>query len=177
MCTEDSVFELLTKLDTSKSTGTDGVSPRMLKCTAFCIAPVLCKLFNLSISSGTFPTEWKLGRITPIPKRTDSSLPSGYRPISVLPVASKLIERHVKMIVEDYLQENSPISKKQWGFMSSRSTVSALIRVIDDWLCVLDQGYEVCVVFFDVSKAFDTVPHLALLSKLSELGLDPFLLR
>ena len=55
----------------------------------------------------------------------------------------------------------------QWGFMSSRSTVSALIRVIDDWLCALDQGYEVCVVFFDVSKAFDTVPHLALLSKLA----------
>ena len=177
LCTEDSVFELLTKLEASKSTGSDGVSPRMLKCTASCIAPVLCKLFNLSISSGTFPTEWKLGRITPIPKGTDSSLPSGYRPISVLPVASKLIERHVKMIVEDYLQENSPISKKQWGFMSSRSTVSALIRVIDDWLCALDQGYEVCVVFFDVSKAFDTVPHLALLSKLSELGLDPFLLR
>ena len=138
---------------------------------------MLCKLFNLSISSGIFPTEWKLGRITPIPKGTDSSLPSGYRPISVLPVASKLIERHVKRIVEDHLQENSPISKKQWGFMSSRSTVSALIRVIDGWLCALDQGYEVCVVFFDISKAFDTVPHLALLSKLSELRLDPFLLR
>ena len=53
LCTEDSVFELLTKLDTSKSTGSDRVSPRMLKCTASCIAPVLCKLFNLSISSGT----------------------------------------------------------------------------------------------------------------------------
>ena len=56
--------------------------------------------------------------------------------------------------------------------MSSRSTVSALIRVVD-WLCGLDQGYEMCVVFFDVSKDFDTVPHLAFLSKLSELGLDP----
>ena len=61
--------------------------------------------------------------------------------------------------------------------MSSRSTVSALIRVVDDWLCALDRGYEVCVVFFDVSKAFDTVPHLALLSKLSELGLNLYLLR
>ena len=177
LCTEDSVFELLTKLDTTKSTGSDGISSRMLKCTAACIAPELCKLFNLSISSGIFPTDWKLGRITPIPKGTNSSLTSGYRPISVLPIVSKLIERHVKMIVEDFLRENSPISTKQWGFMSSRSTVSALIRVVDDWLCALDQGYEVCVVFFDVSKAFDTVPHLALLSKLSELGLDPYLLR
>ena len=147
---EDSVFELPTKLDTSKSTGSDGVPPRMLKCTApdSCITPVLC-------------------RITPIPKGKDSSLPSGYRPISVLPIVSK--ECHVKTIIEDYALENSHISKKQWGFISNCSTVSALIRVVDDWLCSLDQGYEVCVVFFDVSKAFDTVPHLTLLSKLSAL--------
>ena len=146
--------------------------------TAACIAPELCRLFILSISSGIFPTDWKLDRITPILKGTNSSLPSGCRPISVLPIASKLIEHHVllKLIIEDHLRENSPISTKQWGFMSSRSTVSALIRVID-WLCALDQGYEVCVVFFDISKAFDTVPHLALLSKLSELGLDPYLLK
>ena len=176
LCTEDSVFELLAKLDTSKSTGSDGICSRMLKCIAACITPELCRLFNLSIFSGIFSTDWKLGRITLIPNGTNSSLPSGYRPISVLPIANKLIERHVKLIVEDHLRENSPISTKQWGFMSSCSMVSALIRVIDDWLYALDQGYEVCAVFFDVSKAFDSVPHLALLSKLSELGLDPYLL-
>ena len=61
--------------------------------------------------------------------------------------------------------------------MSHRSTVSALIKVLDDWQRALDQGCEVCVVFFDVSKAFDTVPHLPLLQKLSEIGLDPYLIR
>jgi len=60
--------------------------------------------------------------------------------------------------------------------MSNRSTVSALIRVLDDWQSALDQGNEVCIVFFDVSKAFDTVPHLPLLQKLSEIGLDPYLI-
>jgi len=61
--------------------------------------------------------------------------------------------------------------------MSNRSTVSALIRVLDDWQSALDQGNEVCIVFFGVSKAFDTVPHLPLLQKLSEIGLDPYLIR
>ena len=94
----------------------------------------------------TFPSllaYFLLTGITPIPEGTNSSLPSGYRPISVLPIASKLIERHVKLIIEDHLRENSPISTKQWDLMSSHSMVSALIRVIDDWLCALDQGYEV----------------------------------
>ena len=56
---------------------------------------------------------------------------------------------------------------------SCKSTVSALIKVLDEWQCALDQGNEVCVVFFNVSKAFDTVFHLPLLKKLSEIGLDP----
>ena len=177
LCTEESVLEMLMELDTTKSTGNDGISPKMLKCSSAGIAHTICNLFNLSIATGTFPTEWKTGRITPIPKGTNSSHPSGYRPISVLPAISKLIEHHIKSIIESFLNSNSPISSRQWGFMSKRSTVSALIRVVEDWLLALDQGLEICVVFFDVSKAFDTVPHLDLLRKLSELGLNPNLIR
>ena len=110
-------------------------------------------------------------------QRHKQVLPSGYRPISVLPVASKLNKHDVKAAIQKFLQVNAPISSSQWGFMSNWSTVSALIRVLDDWQHALDQGNEVCVVFFDVSKAFDTVPHLPLLQKLSEIGLDPYIIR
>ena len=92
LCTEESVFELLSNLDTTKSTGSDGISSKMLKCTSLSIADPLHKLFNNSISTGILPTDWKMGRITPIPKGTNKSLPSGYRPISVLPIVSKLIK-------------------------------------------------------------------------------------
>ncbi len=88
-----------------------------------------------------------------------------------------MIERHVKTIIETHLQHNAPISERQWGFMSSRSTMSALIKVVDDCSQALDQGHEVCAVFFDVRKAFDTVPHLLLLRTLDKLGLDKYLLR
>ena len=148
----------------------------MLKCIPLSIADPLQKLFNCSISTGTLPTDWKMGRITPIPKKTNDLLPSGYHPISVLPIVSKLIEHHIKAIVEEFLRVNALISATQRGFMSNRSTASALIKVVDDWQRALDQRYKVCVVFFDVSKAFDTVPHSLLLAKLNKLGLDPYLL-
>ena len=177
LCTEDAIYDLLTALDTTKSTGCDGISTKMLKFTADSITPTITTLFNLSISSGVFPTEWKMGRVVPVPKGTGGTLLSGYRPISILPVISKVIERHVKKIIETHLQHNAPISQRQWGFMSSQSTVSALIMVVDDCSQALDEGHEVCVVFFDVRKAFDTVPHLPLIQTMDKLGLDKYFLR
>ena len=178
LCTVDSVADLLANLDISKSSGVDDISARMLKSTAYSIAPSLTELFNLSLTSGTFPSEWKLARVVPIPKTdTPSTSTSGYRPISILPIVSKVLERHVKEIIDVYLAENSPISNHQWGFMHHRSSTSALISVIHDWLNALNNGHEVCVVFFDVRKAFDSVPHIPLLQKLSDIGLNPFILR
>ena len=177
LCTEDSVFDLLAALDTSKSTGHDEISAKMLKYTAESITPSLTALFNLSISTGVFPSEWKIGRIIPIPKGKNQTLPFGFRPISILPIVSKILERHVKSVIEKHLQENAPISPRQWGFMASCSTVSALIKVIDDWFNALEQGHKVCVVFFDMCKVFDRVPHLPLLKTMERLGLDEYLLR
>ena len=158
LSTEESVYELLTTLDTNKSTKCDGVSANMLKKTACSIALPLSNLINLSLTTGKVPHEWKLARITPIPKPgKDKSRTSGYRPISILPVVSKAIEKHVKKIILDHLTTYAPISLRQWGFMESRSTISVLIKVIDDWSQALDQGKEVCVLFFDDSKAFDKV--------------------
>ena len=158
---------MLVNLDISKSSGTDGISARMLKSSALSIAPSLTKLFNLSLTTGVLPSEWKLARVVPIPKSdSPSTSATGYRPISILPIVSKVLERHVKEIIDNHLAESSPISNNQWGFMHHRSSTSALISVIHDWLSALDSGHEVCVVFFDVRKAFDSVPHVPLLQKL-----------
>ena len=149
----------------------------MLKATAVSIAPQLCTIFNLSLTTGVFPSDWKIAWIVPVPKGSDKSQPSGYRPISILPIISKVMEKHVKALLDSHLQQNAPISPRQWGFMSSRSTVSALINVIDYLSQALDQGYEVCIVFFDISKTLDAVPHLSLLETLKELNVNPYLLR
>ena len=90
---------------------------------------------------------------------------------------SKVLERHMKEFIEEHVAENAPISKHQWGFMHHRSSTSALISVIHDWISSLDSGNEVCIVFFDIRKAFNSVPHTPLLQKLLDIGLNPYLLR
>ena len=176
LCKEEEVFEYLTKLVIGKSMGCDGISSKMLKSTAGAIASPLTKLFNLSISTGNYPSAWKKARVVPIPKGADPTIVNNYRPISILPTVSNILEKHVKTLIEDHLRLHAPISPRQWGFMSTRSTVSALIQVIEDWSRAIDHGYEICVVFFDVQKAFDSVPHFTLLKHLQSLRINKFIL-
>ena len=88
LCTEDKMLSLISSLDTSKSTGADGVSAKMLKSTAPFIAKSLTKLFNKSLRSGKFPSDWKVARVVPIPKGGDIESPANYRPISILSILS-----------------------------------------------------------------------------------------
>ena len=175
LCDESQVETLLSNLNVNKSSGPDKVSPKMLKLTSTSVSPVLTEIFNLSISTGAFPTLWKQARVVPIPKTGNSSDISSYRPISVLPTVSKILEKHVKVLLQDHLKQQAPISTRQWGFMRSRSTASALVQVTDDLCKAVDKNFEVAVVFFDVRKAFDTVPHLNLLMLLHELGVNSYL--
>ena len=167
---------MLISLDMSKSSGSDGISPRMLKSTAYSIALSLTKLFNLSLTTGVFPSDWKLSRVVPVPKgkKLRTSV-AGYCPISILPTVSKIVESHVNQIILSSTSETYPISNHQWGFMHHRTSTSALISVIHDWLTALEDGNEICVIFFDIQKAFDSVPHVALL--LADIGIDLYLLR
>ena len=177
LCTEIQVLDLIRSLDSTKSTGADGISARMLKATALSISKSLSVLFNKSITTGKFPTHWKFARVVPIPKRGCSTNPANYRPISILPVLSKLLEKHIYNLLRIHLNTTSPLSQHQWGFTSGRSTTTALLSFTHYCQSALDCGGEVCSVFFDLSKAFDKVPHLPLLRKLVKLQVKPFILR
>ena len=167
----------MSNLDPSKSTGPDGISARMLKATTVSIAPSITKLFNMSLASGTFPDSWKLARIVPIPKLTNPSSPTNYRPISILSIVSKLLERHVHHLIFQHLRISYPISEKQWSFLPGRSASSALLSVTHNWFNQLENGNEVCSIFFDLKKAFDSVPHSLPLLRLAEISLDPFIIQ
>ena len=143
-------------LDPSKANGPDGFSAQMLKGTAHSIAPSLTKLFNISISQGRFPECWKTSSVVPIPKSANRSEATDYRPISLLSVVSKMLERHFHQYVTKHLNEYHPLSNKQWGFQSGKSTVTALLSVTHDWFQALEAGQEVCSIFSDLSASLWT---------------------
>ena len=176
LCEKDEVLELLLSIDVSKSSGPDGISGRMLKATAHSIVLSVTTLFNKSIASGTVPSGWKTSAVVPIPKGSDNTNVSNYRPISLLSILSKLLELHMHGLIYKHLLLYHPIAIQQWGFQPYKSTVSALVDVTHQWSRHLDNGAEVCVVFFDLKKAFDSVPHRTLINKLSDIGLPQHLI-
>ena len=115
--------------------------------------------------------------VVPVPKGSDSTCVSNYRPISLLPVVSKLLERHMHFLISCQIETFCPIASHQWGFQPGKSSVSALIDVVHHWSLALDQRKEVAAVFFDLRKAFDSVPHKPLLDKLKSIGLSEYLVK
>jgi len=134
-------------------------------------SPLISNLFNLSISSGTFPTCLKTARVVPIFKSGDSTLPSNYRPISTLSVLSKLFEKFMSKQLISFLKLHNVFSTCQFGFMANSSTSDAILEFLNNLYESLDLKKLSMAVFLDLSKAFDTVSHDILIDKLEYLGI------
>ena len=169
---EADVVGYLLKIDSNKSTGVDGISSRMLKLAASVIAPSITKLINLSFPLNVFPSRWKTAKVTPVFKSGDPTDVTNYRAISVLPILSKIAERHVHNAVYSFLCANDLIYIRQSGFRSKHSTETALIKIIDDLIFNLDNDSVSGMVLVDYLKAFDMVDHTLLLKKLEVYGLN-----
>ena len=176
-CTVEEVEHALQCLVSSKASGPDKISARMLKHTASSIAPSITELFNCSIRSGRLPDEWKTSMIVPIPKGSMKSNPANYRPISLICILCKLLEKYIYSLIIDHLNVTKELSATQWGFRSGRSTVTALLSVTQDWFAALESGKEICAIFFDYQKAFDSVPHAPLLARSTNLQFSPAILQ
>ena len=122
--------EVLKCLNVKKANGVDGISAYMLKATAESIASPLAKVFSLSLSSGKFPTLWMSVRVVPILKSGNRSDVSNYRPISLLLIVSKMLERYVYTLLWDHLINPAPLSVNHWGFQSGRSTVHHYLQLL-----------------------------------------------
>ena len=160
----------LNKIKTSYGSGVDDIVSYFLKVAFPAISDSLCDIFNLSLSSGVFPDSWKVARVVPILKEGLSDDRSNYRPISVLPVASRLFEKVVYDQLYRYLDENKLICLQQSGFHSLHSFVTCLLKCTNDWHVNIDKGKFTAMIFIDLKKAFDTVDHGILLEKMKFYG-------
>ena len=86
-----------------------------------------------------------------------------------------MLEKHVYSIISQHLNLNHPISNSQWGFTAGHSTIAALLSTTHDWFKLLEEGKDICAVFLDYRKAFDSVPHRSLIDKLEGIGLNPYI--
>ena len=168
----ENVLMTLRYLKVSKSTGTDKIPAKMLRIAADVIAPSLTFIFNLSLSTGEFVDDWKNARVTPIHKDGSKLVMGNYRPISVLPIISKICEQEIFQQLYKYMNESNLISKFQSGFRPGYSTLSALIQMCDDSFNKMDNGELTGVVFLDIQKAFDSTDHNILLKKLKFYGIS-----
>ena len=169
--TTDKVLSLLNKLNKSKATGLDMTSAWLIWEYEDLICIPICNIFNRSIGQGIFPDDWKCARVGPLFKAGDRNDVNNYRRISVISVVAKVFERIVYDQLYAYLEEHSIICKYQSGFRSTHTTVPALLEATDTWAYNIDRGKINAVVFLEFKKAFDTVDHKILLSKLSHYSI------
>lgn len=151
----------------SKSSAVDDLSSRVLKDALLCLPIHLCYIFNLSIDQGIFPTAWKKANVILIPKDN----PSNYRPISLLLLPGKLLEKLIHQRLFHYLETNAILTTRQGGFRPGHSTTLTSSNLVMDILHAQNDGKTTAAIFVDLRKAFNTIDHYIMLKKLYTYGI------
>ena len=167
---EESVKKILKDLKPSKAPGIDNITGRFLKDGANILALPIAQLCNLSISLSSFPKLCKTAKVKPLFKKGHKTDPQNYRPISLLPIISKIIERVVHDQTNMFLTQNKILHKYQSGFRSNHSTNECLSYLNDKILKGFDEGLLTGMILIDLQKAFDTIDHGVLFKKMKYLG-------
>ena len=169
---DDSLIKssILHAIDSQNGISSDNLPVRYLAQSTHVITPVLIKIFNNVIKESTYPLTWKYTYITPLNKKTNPISLSDTRPISNIPHIARIFDNLLNLQITDYLNQNSCLSPFQSAHKKGFSTQTALLYITESIRKNLDNGNIVVLVQFDISKAFDSIKHDLLLSRLRNIG-------
>ena len=162
------VGKRISELKNTNAVGPDEIPVNLLKIALPHIIEPLTYVYNLCIEKNCFPSQLKEAKVIPLPKSQDTSHPKNIRPISLLPILSKPLERHIHKYMYQHLDNNKLLHKYQSGFRPKHSCQTALVNLIDNWLSAINRSEFIGTVYLDFKKAFDLVNHKTLLIKLKQ---------
>ena len=151
--------------------GPNSIPLKLLKLIPDLIITPLCRLINESFTSGKFPDLFKIVKVIPIHKGGSTQDMNNYRPISLLSIFDKIIEKLMHKRLYKFLDDNNILYDKQYGFRKNNSTIFSLIEITEKIKESIDNRKFGCGIFIDLRKAFDTVNHVILLKKLEHYGI------
>ena len=175
--TYDEVRKSINLLRSDCSTGYDNIPTKYIKPVSEYLISPLTHIINTCIEQSIFPDDWKISRICPVPKVANPSTLAEYRPISILPVLSKVFERIILQQLTERIESKSIYLEMQSGFRKCHSTTTLLLKLRDRIKQAMRKGEVTLAIFADFSKAFDTVNYKTLLSHLNNLGFSKHLLK
>ena len=168
----DVISEVIKNMKSSKSCGIDFIDSYILKLATDELTPGITHIVNLSIKCEHFPSMWKKSKVIPLFKKEDPTIAKNYRPVSLLPITSKILERVVYNQLIKYLEDNKLLNPSHHGFRQNHSTATALLEMHSSWVEAVEEDKITAVVLLDMSAAFDLVDKNILIEKLKLYGLE-----
>ena len=168
----EQVDKIISSLNNSKASGLDNIDTSTIKLIRTEIVPAVTHIINLSISNRKFPSSWKKSKVIPLYKKEDPLNPKNYRPVAMVPILSKILERAVFNQIIAYLDHNRLLHPNHHAYRAQHNTNTALVQMYDGWLQAAEAGQMAGVCLLDMSAAFDVVDHGLLTDKLALYGFD-----
>ena len=173
----DELNKLIMSIPVYKSSGIDNISSKALKDAFSILNDQLLYIMNQSILSGIFPDAWKLATVIPLPKVNNPSDVSDYRPISLLPLPGKLLEKLLHSQLIGYLENNNLLNNKQNGFRKNHNTNDTVFKLVHGLTNEINERRFTSAVFVDFTKVFDTINHVKLINKLKLFSVQTNLIK